>query len=68
MRRQRYMGSIRWLIALSCWVAGTALAAGATAPPEAPGKEKGQVEALIQAANAGERQFKNAQPQPRWGL
>jgi tetratricopeptide (TPR) repeat protein len=70
MRQQRYRGSIRWLIALSCWVAGAALAAGATAPPEAPGKEpgkeKGQVEALIQAANAGERQFKNARPQPAW--
>jgi tetratricopeptide (TPR) repeat protein len=66
MRRQRYMGAIRWLIVLSCGVAGTALAAGAMAPPEASGKEKGQVEALIQAANAEERQFKNAQPQPAW--
>jgi tetratricopeptide (TPR) repeat protein len=63
-RREGFRNPIPWLIALACWIAGTALAAG-MAPPE-PSGGKADVQSLIDAAKAEGRQFKSSQPQPAW--
>ena len=67
MRRRKALGNpISWLVALACWIAGTALAAGTAPPAEPPSGQQTDVQALIDAAKAEGRQFKAAQPQPAW--